>query len=56
MALAAYDVSVPVFIRTLGNLAAILVKGAAFAEARSIDPAVLTSARLAPASTPPSPF
>jgi hypothetical protein len=43
-----YDVSVPVFIRMLGNLAAILRKGEASAEARSIDPRVLTDARLAP--------
>jgi len=48
MSLSMYDASVPVFIRMLGNLAAILRKGAASAEARSIEPTVLTGARLAP--------
>ncbi len=48
MAFTIYDASVPVFIRMLSNLAAILQKGAASAEARGIDPAVLTGARLAP--------
>lgn len=48
MSLSMYEISIPVFIRMLGNLAAILQKGAASAEARSIDPSVLTSARLAP--------
>ena len=48
MAFTIYDASVPVFIRMLNNLAAILRKGAASAEARGIDPLVLTGARLAP--------
>jgi hypothetical protein len=48
MSLSIYEVSVPVFVRMLGNLAAVLGKGAASAEARSIDPLVLTAARLAP--------
>ncbi len=48
MAFTIYDASIPVFIRMLGNLAAILQKGAASAESRGIDPLVLTSARLAP--------
>jgi hypothetical protein len=43
-----YDASVPVLIRGLGNLSALLEKGLASAEARKIDPAVLVSARLAP--------
>jgi hypothetical protein len=43
-----YDASVPVLTRMLGNLSAILDKAAASAEARKIDPSVLTSARLAP--------
>jgi hypothetical protein len=48
MSFSIYDASVPVFIRMLTNLAAILDKGAASAEARGIDPLVLTTARLAP--------
>jgi hypothetical protein len=43
-----YQASAPVFDRSLGNLAAILTKAAAWAEARKIDPAVLLAARLAP--------
>ena len=43
-----YQTSVPTFIRVLGNLAAILEKAAAHAEARKIDPAALLSARLFP--------
>jgi hypothetical protein len=43
-----YQVSVPVFVKTLGNLAAILDKGAAFAAARKVDPSVLLAYRLAP--------
>ncbi len=38
----------PVFVRTLGVLSHILEKGAAFAEARKIEPAVLINDRLAP--------
>jgi len=48
MALSMYQVSVPVFLKMLGNLAAILDKGAAFAEAKKIDPSVLLGYRLAP--------
>jgi hypothetical protein len=40
--------SVPIFVRTLGNLSAILDKAAAHAQAKKIDPAVLLSARLYP--------
>jgi hypothetical protein len=43
-----YALSVPVFVRTLGNLGAILDKAAAHAESRKIDPAVLLGARLFP--------
>jgi uncharacterized protein len=43
-----YQSSVPVFIHALNNLAAILEKAAAHAEAKKIDPAVLVSARLFP--------
>lgn len=48
MALSMYQASVPVFLKTLGNLAVILDKGAAFAAARKIDPSVLLAYRLAP--------
>ena len=41
MPLSMYQVSVPVFKKTLGNLAGILDKGAAFAAARKIEPSVL---------------
>jgi hypothetical protein len=43
-----YQTSIPTFIRVLNNLVAILEKGAAHAEARKIDPAVLLNARLFP--------
>ncbi len=48
MTISMYQASVPVFLKTLGNLAGILDKGAAFASARKIDPAVLLGYRLAP--------
>jgi hypothetical protein len=40
--------SAPVFVKTLGNLSAILAKGAAHAEQKKFDPAVLVNMRLAP--------
>lgn len=40
--------SVDLFATALGNLAAVLEKGEAHAQARKIDPAVLVNARLAP--------
>jgi hypothetical protein len=43
-----YQASVPVFVRGLENLSAILAKGAAHAETKKIDPAVFINARLAP--------
>jgi hypothetical protein len=43
-----YQTSVPTFVRVLNNLAAILEKAAAHAEARKIDPTVLLNARLFP--------
>ncbi|HET7730044.1 MAG TPA: DUF1993 domain-containing protein [Usitatibacter sp.] len=43
-----YEASVPVFIRALSSLAAVLEKGEAHASARKIDPAVLLGARLFP--------
>jgi len=48
MSLSMYQASVPVFIRLLGNLSAILDKAAAHAEAKKIDPSVFINARLAP--------
>jgi hypothetical protein len=48
MSLTIFDASIPVFIRMLNNLSAILKKGEDSAEARGIDPLVLTGARLAP--------
>lgn len=48
MPISMYQVSVPVFTKTLGNLAAILDKGAAFAALRKIEPSVLLAYRLAP--------
>ena len=48
MAISMYQVSVPVFLKALGNLAAILDKGAAFATAKKVEPSVLLGYRLAP--------
>lgn len=48
MPISMYQVSVPVFAKTLVNLSAILDKGAAFAAVRKIDPSVLLAYRLAP--------
>lgn len=48
MSLSMYQASVPVFLRNLTNLKAILEKGAADAEARKIEPSVYVNARLAP--------
>ncbi|MDF5723527.1 MAG: DUF1993 domain-containing protein [Rhizonema sp. PD37] len=48
MTISMYQASVPVFIRMLNNLVAILEKGAAHAETKKIDPTVLVNTRLAP--------
>ena len=48
MSLSMYQASVPTFIHGLNNLATILTKAAAYAEAKKIDPSVLINARLAP--------
>ena len=48
MTISMYQASVPPLIRSLNNLAAILEKGAAHAEAKKIDPAVLINSRLYP--------
>jgi hypothetical protein len=52
MSLSMYQASVPVFIRMLGNLSAILDKAAAHAEAKKIDPSFLIRDRLAPDMLP----
>jgi hypothetical protein len=48
MSITLYQASIPVFIRMLGNLSAILDKAAAHAEAKNINPAIFVNARLAP--------
>ena len=48
MTLSMFEAAVPPLARSLRNLAAILAKAAAHAEARGIDPAVLLQARLYP--------
>jgi hypothetical protein len=48
MQISMYRASVPVFVRNLRNLAAILGKAEAYAVERKIDPSVLLNYRLAP--------
>ncbi|MBG3978840.1 DUF1993 family protein [Pseudomonas aeruginosa] len=48
MSLSIYQASIPTFLRTLGNLSAILKKAAVHAEAKNIDPRIFIDARLAP--------
>ena len=48
MPISMHQISVPLFVKTLENLSAILDKGAAHADSRKIDPAVLLGYRLAP--------
>lgn len=48
MKMSMYGASAPIFTRALTNLIAVLEKGAAHAEAKKIDPAVLVNYRLAP--------
>ncbi|WP_310423731.1 DUF1993 domain-containing protein [Chamaesiphon sp. VAR_48_metabat_135_sub] len=52
MTISMYQASVPSLIRSIDNLVAILEKGAADAEARKIDPAVLLNSRLYPDMLP----
>ncbi|MDY7230346.1 DUF1993 domain-containing protein [Hyalangium rubrum] len=52
MSLSMYQASIPVFIRMLSNLSAILDKAVAHAEAKKIDPSTFTKARLAPDMLP----
>lgn len=54
MSLSMYQQSVPVLVRSLGNLRAFLAKAAAHCEARKIDPLALTSFRLYPDMFPMS--
>jgi hypothetical protein len=46
MSISLYDVSIPVFTRSLTNLGAILDKAASHAESRKVDPKVFPAARL----------
>lgn len=48
MALSMYQASVPIFIKTLGNLSGILDKGAAHLVVKKVDQAILLGWRLAP--------
>jgi hypothetical protein len=48
MAITMYQASVPLFTQMLTSLQACLNKGAAYAEAKKLDPAALINARLAP--------
>ena len=48
MSLTMYQASVPMFVKSLGNLSAILKKGEEFAASKKIEPSVLVGARLAP--------
>ena len=48
MKISMYQASIPVLKRMLGNLADVLQKGAAHAEAKKIDPVVLIASRLYP--------
>lgn len=48
MQISMYQATIPVLVRSLTNLVAILEKGAAHAEAKKIDPAVLLNSRLYP--------
>ncbi len=48
MKISMYQASVPVFIRMLNNLAAILEKAQTYADAKKIDPATLLQTRLFP--------
>jgi hypothetical protein len=52
MTISMYEASVPVFVRMLQNLTVIVEKGAAHAEAKKIEPAVLVNSRLYPDMLP----
>jgi len=48
MKISVHALSIDIFTQTLGNLSALLEKGAALAVARKFDPAVLVGSRLSP--------
>ncbi len=48
MQISMYQATIPPIVHSLNNLIAILEKGAAYAEAKKIDPAVLINSRLYP--------
>lgn len=48
MTISMYQASVPVYLQYLNSISAVLDKGAAFAEAKKIDPTVLLQTRLYP--------
>ena len=52
MTISMYQASVPCFVRTLGNLSAILDKAQAHVDAKKLDPAALTAYRLFPDMLP----
>ena len=52
MALSFYDVSIPAYLHTLKNLAALLEKAEAHAKSAGVDPATYLEARLAPDMLP----
>jgi len=52
MTISMYQASIPCFVRTLGNLSAILDKAQAYIDAKKIDPLALTSYRLYPDMLP----
>lgn len=54
MTISMYQASVPCFVRTLGNLSAILDKAQAHVDAKKLDPAALTAYRLFPDMFPMS--
>jgi len=52
MSLSMHQISVPIFVRQLNALAALLTKGEAFAQDKGLAPAALIDARLAPDMLP----
>lgn len=52
MTISMYQVSIPRFVHMLRNLSAILDKAQSYADAKKLDPAALTSARLFPDMLP----
>ncbi len=48
MTISMYQASIPVYLQYLNSVSAVLDKGAAFAESRKLDPAMLLQARLYP--------